>query len=51
MGLKMSTQHFSICMLKTKDNWVENNTTFNTTVPLSGTFFQKMKRYQPSRIT
>lgn len=39
----MSTQRFSICMQKTKDNWIEDNIAFNTTGPLSGTFFQKMK--------
>lgn len=47
----MSTQRFFICMLETKDNWLENNMAFNKAVPLSSTFFQKIKRYQPSRIT
>lgn len=47
----MSTQRFFICMLETKDNWLENNMAFNKAVPLSSTFFQKIKSYQPSRIT
>lgn len=39
----MSAQRFCICMLETKDNWLENNMAFNKAVPLSSTFFPKDK--------